>query len=309
MRYDDRSPLLPSRSSSVSKKSLADAGWQERVQRHCVEHLADICPFVQILDADAPLPIEQCAEIWNLEDDIMGPARLHDRHVAEQVIDVPTFSCSPCPSRVPVSEPQTAEQLLEVLTPFYFFEQNVDIPVSQVGVARGGQQGFLSGQGSVGVQNVDIPASGSGVSGGLHVSPPRQSTSQRTAVQIADIPVPGRGGLGRDFPSRRAGPRFVLPRQGSTAAGAEQIADIPSSGGPHGFLPRQVSTAFPEADHGHDSYGGGGAVVGPQGSVPGQSSPARRVDAPVADSSEWVQFRDAATGKPYHWNRRTNVTA
>ena len=33
------------------------AGWQERVQRHCVEHLAD----AQILDADAPLPVEQCA--------------------------------------------------------------------------------------------------------------------------------------------------------------------------------------------------------------------------------------------------------
>ena len=29
----------------------------------------------------------------------------------------------------------------------------------------------------------------------------------------------------------------VLPRQGSAAAGAEQLADIVSSGGPHGFLP------------------------------------------------------------------------
>ena len=101
---------------------------------------------------------------------------------------------------------------------------------------------------------------------------------------------------GGDFPSR-AGPRFVLPELGSTAAGAEQIADIPSSGGPHSFLPGQVSTAFPRAEHGHDAHGhgalhgsrrGGGAVVGPQGSVPGQSSTARRVDAHVPDSSEWV---------------------
>ena len=33
---------------------------------------------------------------------------------------------------------------------------------------------------------------------------------------------------GGDFPSRRAGPRVVLPRQGSAAAGAEQLADIVS---------------------------------------------------------------------------------
>ena len=51
-------------------------------------------------------------------------------------------------------------------------------------------------------------------------------------------------GGGGDFPSRRAGPLFVLPRQGSTAAGAEQIADITSSGGPHGFHPGQLSTAL-----------------------------------------------------------------
>ena len=33
---------------------------------------------------------------------------------------------------------------------------------------------------------------------------------------------------GGDFPSRRVGPRVVLPRQGSAAAGAEQLADIVS---------------------------------------------------------------------------------
>ena len=67
------------------------------------------------------------------------------------------------PLRTLVPEPQIAEQLVEVLTPFRIFEQNVDIPGSQVGVARGGLQGFLSGQGSVGEQNLDIPASGRGV--------------------------------------------------------------------------------------------------------------------------------------------------
>ena len=101
-------------------------------------------------------------------------------------------------------------------------------------------------------QIVDIPASVRGVSGSLQGFLPEQSTAQRTALQIADIPVPGRGGsgclpgflpkqsttavhvsperfseriveqigAGGDFPSRRAGPRVVLPGQGSAAAGA-----------------------------------------------------------------------------------------
>ena len=53
--------------------------------------------------------------------------------------------------------------------------------------------------------------------------PAEQSTAQRTAVQIADIPVLGDGG-------RLAGLHGCLSGQGSTAAGAEQLADIPSSG-------------------------------------------------------------------------------
>ena len=52
------------------------AGWQERVQRHCVEHLAEVCPIVQILDADVPVPllVEQYAAIWNMEEDIVVAA-------------------------------------------------------------------------------------------------------------------------------------------------------------------------------------------------------------------------------------------
>ena len=86
---------------------------------------------------------------------------------------------------------------------------------------------------------------------------------------------------GGDFPSR-AGPRFVLPGQGSAAAGAEQIADITSSGGAHGFLPGQVSTASPGPVH---------------------------VDEHLSDSAEWVQCHDAATtDRPFFWNRRTHTT-
>ena len=88
-------------------------------------------------------------------------------------------------------------------------------------------------------------------------------------------------GAGGDFSSRRAGPRVVLPRQGSAAAGSEQIADITFSGGPHGFHPGQVSTASPGPVH---------------------------VDVHLPDSAEWVQLRDDATSKPYFWNRRTRAT-
>ena len=152
-------------------------------------------------------------------------------------------------------------------------------------------------------QIVDSPASARGVSGSIQGFPTEQSSAQRTASQIADIPVLGRGvsgslqgfpteqrttalhvsqeriseriveqiDAGGDFPSRRAGPRVVLPRQSSAAAGAEQLADIVSSGGPHGFLPGQVSTASPGPVH---------------------------VDEHLPDSAEWVLFRSTATCKP-----------
>ena len=202
---------------------------------------------------------------------------------------MPKICCSPCPSRSPVPVPQSAEQLVEVPTIISFssFQQTS-------------------------VQNVDIPTSVRGVSGSLQGFLPEQYSSQRTALQIADFPVPGRGssgcllgfppeqsstaphvslerlseriveliGAGGDFPSRLAGPRVVLPRQGSAAAGAEQIADLASSGGPHGFLPGQVSTASPGADH---------------------------VDMHLPESAEWVQSCDP-NGKTYYWNRRTRVT-
>ena len=187
----------------------------------------------------------------------------------------------------------------------------------------------------MGEQIVDIPAASRGFSGGFRVSLPRQSKSQRTAVQIADIPVPG--GEGRhaglhgflpeqgttasvagqtaDIPSSGV-PRGFLPGQSSTAAGAEQLADILSSGGPRCVLPGQGSTASPGAERGHDAHGHGavhgscpveGSGGGRHGSVPRQSSKARRVDALVPDSTEWVQLSDDK-GRTYFWNRRTRAT-
>ena len=48
------------------------------------------------------------------------------RILAEQAIEVPKISCSPCPSRSPIPEPQSAEQLVEVptvLSPLRIAEQ------------------------------------------------------------------------------------------------------------------------------------------------------------------------------------------
>ena len=85
------------------------AGWQERVQRHCVEHLAEVCPVVQILDADVPVPllVEQYAVIWNMEEDILAAVDRLDRdfQVPELIIEVPKISLDVIPLRTLVPEP------------------------------------------------------------------------------------------------------------------------------------------------------------------------------------------------------------
>ena len=100
-----------------------------RVQRHVVEQLADIAPMVQILDSPEPQMVAQLLEVFRLLD-----TQLPD----EQAIVVPKISCSPCPSRSRVPEPQSAEQLVEVptvLTPtriaLQIAEQIVDTPLEE----------------------------------------------------------------------------------------------------------------------------------------------------------------------------------
>ena len=98
--------------------------------------MVDICPFVQILDAPVPHPVENVADALPI----------HDRPIAEQVVEVPKISCSPCPSRSLIPEPQSADQLVEVptvLSPLRIAEQIVGIPVP-----RGRVQGFLPVQSS-----------------------------------------------------------------------------------------------------------------------------------------------------------------
>ena len=95
---------------------------------------------------------------------------------------MPKISCSPCPSRSLVLEPQSAEQLVEVptvLSPtciaLQIAEQIVDTPVPQ---GRGGKrrvQGFLPEQSSTAT------------------SSSLERISERIAEQIVDIPSCGAG--------------------------------------------------------------------------------------------------------------------
>ena len=144
----------------------------DRVQRHYMEDLGTVCPYVQILD----LPVPQ------MVDNVTDTLRILDHPIAEQVIEVPKINCSPCPSRSVVPMPQSAEQLVEVPTIISYsslFQQTWE-------------------------QNVDIPTSVRGVTRSLHGFLPEQYSSQRTASQIADIPVPGRGDFGcLGFPSEQ----------------------------------------------------------------------------------------------------------
>ena len=82
------------------------AGRQGKVVRQVTEDLGSVCPFVQILDLRVP----------QMVGDVTDTLRILDFPIAEQVIEVPKISCSPCPLRSLVPEPQSAEQLVEVPT-------------------------------------------------------------------------------------------------------------------------------------------------------------------------------------------------
>ena len=182
-----------------------------------------------------------------------------------------------------------AEQLVEVPTPFYIFEQNADIPVPRRRGARGGLQGFLPEQRSAASfpeQIVDIPVHGEAFAAFLS----RQS-STAPSLETFDIPFSG-GGLPGFHPRQSStapsqlivdipssgGPHGLLRRQGSAASAAENV-EFPAGGGLCGLRPGQGFPAFSGPEHSHDaprgSRRGGGSVGGPQGSVPGQSSTAR----------------------------------
>ena len=133
---------------------LVDVWPSVRAQRHVVEQLADIAPMVQILDSPEPLMVvAQLLEVF----------RSMDMHLPDELaISVPTVSCSPCPSRSRVPEPQSADQLLEVPTVLTPARIAVQIAEQIVGtsVPRGRGRGPLPGQssrGKAGFADEDAP--------------------------------------------------------------------------------------------------------------------------------------------------------
>ena len=123
------SPLVDEFTAYVARRPLTLVEVQPfvRAQRHFVEQLADIAPMVQILDGLEPQMVVQLLEVFRLLD-----TQLPD----EQAVFVPKISCFPFPSRSRVPEPQSADQLVEVLTVLtptriavQIAEQIVDTPV------------------------------------------------------------------------------------------------------------------------------------------------------------------------------------
>ena len=216
-------------------------GPQERVQLRTVEHIADVVPMVQILDAPVPRVGEQGV------DQLVEAFRHLDLLIPEQVIEVPMISSSRrrCRRRrLPVQ--QMAEQLVEVpefvSVAHAILRQIADIPIPQVGCLSGGVQGFLPGQDYFVFleQNVDIPVPQGRWrdGGGLQRFLPVQNSTAFCGADHQFVDFPARGGL--------QGP---LPGQSSSASssGLHDCADDGIQGVFRTFSPAQQSaTTRPE---------------------------------------------------------------
>ena len=86
------------------------SGPQERVQWHTVDQIVDAVPGLPTLDTPVPLMVEQLVDVLRFFDALVP--------VAEQVIDVPKIILENVPPRRLVRDPQLAEQLVAVPTPF-----------------------------------------------------------------------------------------------------------------------------------------------------------------------------------------------
>ena len=145
----------------------------DRVLRRTVDHIVDAVPGLPALDVLVPQMVE------NVADTLL---RILDFPIADQVIEVPKISYSPCPSRSGVPEPQFAEQLVEVPTVLsptriavQIAEQIVGIPVPHGFGGKRRLQGLLPEQSTT--------ATASSL----------ERISERTVEQIVDIPSSGRG--------------------------------------------------------------------------------------------------------------------
>ena len=168
--------------------------------RHVVEHMADVCPVVQPLDAPVPQMVDTVLEFF----------RALDLPVVEQVIAVPKISTDRVSQRLVERRlPQMVEQLVEVSTTVSYsslqrtVEQHVDIPVLGGGGSVSGLHGFLPRQRST-------------------ASLSRKRISERIVEQIVD-PV-SRGGLHGSSSSH-------------SPAGDEEGADEPCKGGFFALFP------------------------------------------------------------------------
>ena len=204
---------------------LVEVQPQGCVERHIVEDPSELAPMVQTLDAPVPQMVDTVLEFFRALDLPVDEQTLVERRLpqmVEQLVDVPT-----------------------VLSPLRIAEQIVGSPAPQ----RGGNwslQGPLPGQSST---LSPLPKRISErIVEQIAVSSPAERISERIVEQIA-VPstteriserIVEQFAAGGDFPSRRAGPRVVLPRQGSAAAGAEQLADIVS-------WPGHVDEPLPES--------------------------------------------------------------
>ena len=192
-----------------------------------MEDLGTVCPFVQILD----LPVPQTVE------NVTDALRILDQPMAKQVIEVPKISCSPCPSRSCIREPQVAEQLVQVPTIVSFSslqriaEQNVDIPGPHRAGRIAGLQGFLPGQSSTALQEriserileqiVDcIPGGGPQ---GFRPGQSSSSSSHRPAGINEDTDEPGDGFFA------------LIPGEKSAEVAGQVSADLPGTSA-HGLL-------------------------------------------------------------------------
>ena len=102
---------------------LKDPEPQGRMGQHCGVGYE----FVQVLAVPVLQMVAQPVEVLSF-------LRSSLPVVAEQVIEVPALSLPVCAvHRVVPFEPQMAEQLVEVPTPFFIFEQTIDIPVPRIG--------------------------------------------------------------------------------------------------------------------------------------------------------------------------------
>ena len=234
-----------------------------------------ICGAARRMSRSLPSMSQRC-RWWNSQRKLTRSFENFVPAVAEQVIEVPKLALPGCAvQRAALSEPQTAEQLVDVPTPLYY--SLLAVP-RRGGGARGGLQGLSQGQGSTAVSGADYVGSTvsgheGGARGGLQGLSQGQGSAAVSGSVHVNTPVPGRGG------GPLGGLQGLSQGQGSTAVCGAQHVDIPvphgrggrARGDRHGLSQGQGSSAFCGADH-EDTPVPHGRGEGARGGLHGFSS-------------------------------------